>query len=346
MIDWNVAQSTARRLMGPGPDLSSAEVADVVADLREASLVAEGPVREFTGLTPAHRTPVLVVDRARWADANLDSFKFLVAPIDAKIAAEGKLPTGISRSVGRRMTGVEMGAIVAFLGGKVLGQFDPFSEGESGPGRLLLVAPNIVHVERELEVDPTDFRRWVCLHEETHRAQFTAVPWMREHMLSQIATLTDATDIGGGAVTEMMSEALPELVRIVRGDSDKSLADLFQNEQQREVVAQLTGIMSLLEGHADVVMDDIGPEVVPTVAEIRRKFTKRRGGGSPLSKALRRLLGFEAKMRQYSDGATFVRAVTDQVGKEGFDAVWAGPANLPSRDEILDPKSWVTRVHG
>ncbi len=346
MIDWDVAHSTARRMLRPGPDLSSSQVAEVVADLREASRIAEGPVREFTGLTPAHPTPVLVVDRVRWADANLASFKFLMAPIDAKIAATGKMPTGLSREVGRRVTGAEMGAIVAFLGSKVLGQFDPFAEGSAGPGRLLLVAPNIVHVERELGVDPTDFRRWVCLHEETHRAQFTAVPWMRDHLLAQIGELTDATEIGGGAVTEMVSAALPELVRIVRGDSDKSLSDLFQNEQQRDVVARLTGIMSLLEGHADVVMDDIGPEVVPSVAQIRRKFTQRRGSGSPLSKALRRLLGFEAKMRQYSEGAAFVRSVINQVGKDGFDAVWVEPANLPSRDEILDPKSWVSRVHG
>ncbi|MBA4607815.1 MULTISPECIES: zinc-dependent metalloprotease [Aeromicrobium] len=346
MIDWKVASSTARRLMKPGPDLSAAEVEEVVAELREASAIAEGPVREFTGLVPAYPTPVLVVDRPRWADANLAAFEVLMTPFNEKLAAEGKLPTGLPKAVGGRVTGVELGAIVAFLGGKVLGQFDPFAEGGHGPGRLLLVAPNIVHVERELNVDPTDFRRWVCLHEETHRAQFTAVPWMRGHMLSQVDQLMDVTDVGGGAVTDLLSEALPELVRIVRGDSDKSLSDLFQNEQQREVVDRLTGLMSLLEGHADVVMDDIGPEIVPSVAEIRRKFTKRRASGSTLSKVFRRLLGYEAKMRQYSEGATFVRTVTDQVGKDGFDAVWAAPEHLPTRAEIVDPKSWVARVHG
>lgn len=346
MIDWNVARGTVRRLVRPGPELSDAEVADVVAELREASRVAEAPVREFTGLVPAHPTPVLVVDRPRWADANLASFQILLKPLDAKLEAEGKMPTGLPRAVGSRVSGAELGAVVSFLAGKVLGQFDPFAEGEAGPGRLLLVAPNIVHVERELEVDPSDFRRWVCLHEETHRAQFTAVPWMREHMLEQVATLMDATDIGGNALGEAFSEALPELVRIVRGESEKSLSDLFQNERQREVVDGLTGMMSLLEGHADVVMDDVGPDVVPSVAEIRRKFTRRRGSGSALSKVLRRLLGFEAKMRQYSQGAAFVRQVTDQVGKEGFDAVWAQAENLPSKAEITDPKSWVARVHG
>jgi uncharacterized protein (DUF2342 family) len=61
---------------------------------------------------------------------------------------------------------------------------------------------------------------------------------------------------------------------------------------------------------------------------------------------IRRLLGFDAKLRQYRDGAAFVRGVLDRVGMAGFNAVWAGPAYLPSKDEIADPGRWVARVHG
>jgi uncharacterized protein (DUF2342 family) len=61
---------------------------------------------------------------------------------------------------------------------------------------------------------------------------------------------------------------------------------------------------------------------------------------------LRRLLGLDAKMAQYRDGAAFVNAVVKQVGMADFNAVWAEPANLPSRAEIGDPGSWVRRVHG
>jgi uncharacterized protein (DUF2342 family) len=51
-------------------------------------------------------------------------------------------------------------------------------------------------------------------------------------------------------------------------------------------------------------------------------------------------------MRQYRDGAVFVRAVNDKVGRDGFNAVWAEPANLPTQTDILDPAAWVARVHG
>ncbi|MCW2757478.1 MAG: coenzyme biosynthesis-associated protein, partial [Nocardioidaceae bacterium] len=107
-----------------------------------------------------------------------------------------------------------------------------------------------------------------------------------------------------------------------------------------------TGVMSLLEGHADVVMDGVGPEVIPSVDQIRAKFTERRKGVGTLDRLVRRLLGLDQKMAQYRDGAVFVRAAVDKVGMDGFNAVWAGPENLPTKSEILDPASWLARVHG
>lgn len=348
MIDWNLALTTATRLSRPGPVLSAAEVAEAVHELREGAARSEAPVREFSDLHATSATaPVLVVDRPRWIEANLSTFEVLMELIEAKLAAAGKTPSGLSRTIGAKISGAEIGGLMSFMSSKVLGQFDPFWDGPAGEGgRLMLVAPNIVHAERQLDVDPHDFRLWVCLHEETHRVQFTAVDWMRGHMKSLLDEFIEATDLESSALSAMVSDGLGEVVRIVKGESEASLADVFQNDRQREIVDQLTGIMSLLEGHADVVMDGVGPDVIPTVTEIRRKFTQRRKGASPLDRMLRRLLGLDAKMRQYRDGATFVREVNEQVGLSGFNAVWAAPANLPGKAEILDPSAWVKRVHG
>jgi coenzyme F420 biosynthesis associated uncharacterized protein len=348
MIDWKLALSTATRLSKPGPDLSAAEVAEAVAELREGAARSEAPVREFSDLHATSATaPVLVVDRPRWIEANLDTFKIMMDPVLAKLAAANKMPSGAGRVIGEKISGAELGALMSFMSSKVLGQFDPFWDGPDGEGgRLLLVAPNIVQAERQLDVDPHDFRLWVCLHEETHRVQFTAVDWMRDHMRSLLDEFIDATDLDASALSSLVSQGLGEAIRIARGDSDASLADLFQNDRQREIVDRLTGIMSLLEGHADVVMDGVGPDVIPSVAEIRRKFTERRKGTGTFDRLLRRLLGLDAKMRQYRDGAEFVREVNDKVGLSGFNAVWAEPANLPTKSEILDPSSWVARVHG
>jgi coenzyme F420 biosynthesis associated uncharacterized protein len=344
MIDWDLAVRVGSRLAGDGPVVSRTEAASVVEELRAGAEKSTPLVRDFTGLHAEERSaPVLVVDRPGWIRANADGFATVIAPIVTKLQEKKGPPSPMSEAVGSRITGAELGVMLGFLGNKVLGQFDPFHEAPGEAGRLLLVAPNIVNAERELDVDEHDFRLWVCLHEETHRVQFTAVPWMREHLQSLMGEIVGSLETDPG---RLLSEGLSRVGELVSGKSDGSLIDLVSTPEQKQVIDRITGVMSLLEGHADVVMDGVGPEVIPSVAEIRAKFTKRRKGVGTLDKLLRRLLGLDQKMAQYRDGAVFVRRTVEAVGMDGFNAVFAEPANLPSKDEIHDPSAWVRRVHG
>jgi coenzyme F420 biosynthesis associated uncharacterized protein len=353
LVDWDVAVAVARRLMKPGPQVTRAEAERVVAELRQFAADSEHHVRDFTGLhaTPAS-APVVVIDRPGWVQANADAFRTVLRPLAEKLRAKQERGGGaMMNSLGSRVTAVEAGALLAFLSSKVLGQFDPFFPADPDPlrpdltGRLLLVAPNVMHVESELRVDPRDFRLWVCLHEETHRVQFTAVPWLRDHLRGEIATFLDQTELDASAYLAMLRDAVQRLGQSIRGQGEFSLVDLLQSPEQRAVLDRLTGVMSLLEGHADVVMDGVGPSVIPTVDHIRSKFDARRSGGSPIDHLVKRLLGLDAKLRQYKDGAAFVRRVIDQVGMAGFNRVWTGPDTLPTRQEIADPHRWLSRVH-
>jgi coenzyme F420 biosynthesis associated uncharacterized protein len=344
MIDWDLAVRVGSRLAGDGPVVSRVEAAGVVEELRAGAEKSTPLVREFTGLVAQERTaPVLVVDRPGWIRANADGFATVIAPIVDKLQEKKGAPSPMTEAIGSRITGAELGVMLGFLGNKVLGQFDPFHDKPGEAGRLLLVAPNIVHAERELSVDEHDFRLWVCLHEETHRVQFTAVPWMREHLQSLMSEIVGSLETDPG---RLLSEGMSRIGELVSGKAEGSLIDLVSSPEQKLVIDKITGVMSLLEGHADVVMDGVGPEVIPTVADIRAKFTKRRRGVGALDKLLRRLLGLDQKMAQYRDGAEFVRRTVDAVGMEGFNAVFAEPANLPSKAEIHDPQAWLRRVHG
>ena len=337
MIDWDLAVSLGSRIAGEGPVVSGEEAAAAVGELRAGADRSTGLVREFTGLVAEdHTAPVLVVDRAGWVQANADAFRLVLSPLVSKLT-EKKPPTGLALKVGSRITGAEVGGLLGFMGSKVLGQFDPFHEPD---GRLLLVAPNIVHVERELGVDARDFRLWVCLHEETHRVQFTAVPWMRGHLFSEIEAIADTVE-----PTRLLDDGFERLVEGLKaGARGGSLMELMSTPEQREIMDRVTGVMSLLEGHADVVMDGVGPTVIGSVDRIRARFNERRKGVGTLDRILRRLLGLDAKMAQYRDGAAFVRGVVDKVGMQEFNAVWESPAHLPSKSEIADPAAWVARV--
>jgi coenzyme F420 biosynthesis associated uncharacterized protein len=338
MVDWQLAVSLGARIAGPGPEVSADEAAATVAELRRGADLSTAHVRGFTGLEAGERTaPVLVIDRPAWTPPNADGFATLLAPVIEKMQERRGEPGPLTQAVGSRVTAAEVGGLLGFMSSRVLGQFDPFHE---PTGRLLLVAPNIVHVERELGVDPSDFRLWVCLHEETHRVQFTAVPWMRDHLFAEIGRLADTV-----VPQRLLDEGLKRVTEAIRsGGKGGSLLDLMGSPEQKAILERVTAVMSLLEGHADVVMDGVGPDVIPSVGAIRRRFDERRKGAGSLDRLLRRLLGLEAKMAQYRDGAHFVRSVVDKVGMSEFNAVFASPDNLPSRPEIDDPDAWIARV--
>lgn len=350
MIDWNLAVSTGVRLVRPGPQVTRDEARRVVAELRELSPEAQRHVREFTGLHGSnHSDQAVVVDRPGWIRANVDGFRVVLEPLVEKLAKRRDASPGgaLVATVGSRVTGVQVGAILAYMAGRVLGQYElflpPDPTGRTPTGRLTLVAPNIVSVERELGADPRDFRLWVCLHEETHRTQFTVVPWLRPYVQEQITEFLFASDLDPGALLERVRAAADAVADAVRG-GDSNLLEAMQTPEQRQILDRLTAVMTLVEGHGDYVMDAVGPGVVPTVAEIRSRFQRRREGGSRLDKSIRRILGIDLKMKQYAEGSKFVRTVIDSAGMDGFNRVWDRQENLPTREEIANPAAWIERV--
>jgi coenzyme F420 biosynthesis associated uncharacterized protein len=334
-VDWSLAAATGARLAPGGPADGRADVEAAVRQLRRASERAVQPVADVTGLhAPLETHRSVVVGRREWVRSNVEQLRLATEPVSDVLSTPG---SPVIRSVGSRTTALQMGAVLAWLSSKVLGQYEAFGS----EGRLLLVAPNIVHAERQLDVAPTDFRLWVCLHEETHRVQFGAVPWLAAHFTAEVHAYLRAIDTDAGST---LGRVVAGVRRGARGSG--GLIDLIQTEEQRAILDRLTALMSLLEGHADVVMDAVGPQIVPSVDVIRQRFDQRRHNAGTLDGAVRRLLGLDAKLRQYVEGAAFVRGVVDAVGMTGFNAVWAGPDFLPYASEIADPRAWITRVHG
>ncbi len=402
MIDWDLAVATGVRWARPGPQVSLAEARRAVAELRELAAVVQEPVREVTGMvSPESAGQIAVVDRPGWIRANVDGFRVVLDPLAQQLREKpGAWPAagGLLGSVGSRFTGVQMGLILAFLAGRVLGQYELFlppdpagggpegtaasgvraangaaaggpaahdsaahdsatggsgargflDQGDVPAGRLTLVAPNIVMVERELGVKSRDFRLWVCLHEETHRMQFTAVPWLRGYVQGQISEFLLASDLDPAAIVERLRAAADVVSGAVRGAAGgpESIIEAIQSPRQRATLDRLTAVMTLVEGHGDYVMDAAGPRVVPSVAEIRARFAARRHSAGRMEQALRRLLGIDLKLKQYAEGARFVRSVVDEVGMAGFNKVWTSPQTLPTKAEIAQPGAWVNRVMG
>ncbi|MDT5227249.1 MAG: hypothetical protein QOH94_1042 [Mycobacterium sp.] len=334
-VDWGFAATVGQWLARPGPPSTDYTRRQVIENLSTAAKTAEPPVRDVTGLDTGAVVPeARIVDRPGWIKAAAESMRVMTGGTDK--------PRG---AISGRLTGAQTGAVLAFVAGGILGQYDPFNDN----GTLLLVYPNVIAVERQLRLDPADFRLWVCLHEVTHRVQFTANPWLSGHMSQALGVLT--TD-GNDDVTQVVGR-LAELVR-GRGDSSRSdpnsagilgLLRAVQSEPQREALDQLLVLGTLLEGHADHVMDAVGPVVVPSVATIRARFDERRHRKQPpLQRLLRALLGIDAKLSQYTRGKAFVDHVVERVGMARFNTVWTSPDTLPRPIEIENPQQWIDRV--
>ncbi|OBK20976.1 hydrolase [Mycobacterium asiaticum] len=334
-VDWGFAATVGEKLARGGPVTSDYTRRQVIEELSRAAEQAEPPVRDVTGLiTEGAVPPARLVNRSEWIRAATESMRAMTNG--------GDKPRGLLTG---RLTGAQTGAVLAFVSSGILGQYDPF--GGPDAGTLLLVYPNVIAVERQLKVDPSDFRLWVCLHEVTHRVQFTANPWIAGYMSSSLQLLTQepAEDI------REVASRLADFVRN-RGSSDDSNAEgilglvrAVQSEPQRKAMDQLLVLGTLLEGHAEHVMDAVGPMVVPSVATIRRKFDERRQRKQPpLQRLLRALLGFDAKLSQYTRGKVFVDEVVDRVGMKRFNTIWTGPETLPLPAEIEHPQRWIDRV--
>jgi len=341
-VDWDLAAATAAALGRTGPQVSYDEAVEVVNDLRQLTDEAAGYVLDYTDLRPVGPDPgVRVVDRRDWAATNIAGLRQVINPLAERLAG-GRGPSPLAAAIGGRVTGVQAGTVLAYLSGRVLGSYEVFS---ADPGQLLLVAPNIVDVERKLGADPRDFRLWVCLHEVTHRTQFTAVPWLRGYFLGEVQAFVDAAQLDREQLMERVRHSVWALSEAVRNpESRSSVLDLVQTPAQRKVLDRLTALMTLLEGHAEFVMDGVGPQVVPSVDAIRSSFNQRREAANPLERVLRKLLGIEVKLRQYAEGRKFVHGVVERVGMAGFNRIWQSPLTLPRLSEVSDPDAWINRV--
>ena len=335
MVDWDFAALTGAKLARPGPPSSDYTQRQIVDELADSSRRAEVPVREVTGLAPGRHVPdALIIDRPHWVRLAADSMKAMTGG--------GDKPGGVLRG---RITGAQTGAVLAFVASGILGQYDPFTAG----GKLLLIYPNIIGVERQLQLLPRDFRLWVCLHEVTHRVQFTANPWLADYMSAALGVITEeaADDFGNvvGRLAEYVRDRRDGAQAEPNSNGIIGLLRAMQAEPQRQALDQLLVLGTLLEGHADHVMDAVGPAVVPTVTTIRERFDERRRRRQPpVQRLIRALLGFDAKISQYTRGKAFVDAVVSRVGMERFNAIWSGPDTLPLPHEIDKPERWIERV--
>ena len=339
LVDWGTVSYTGRRVGGSGPPTPSVERARMREDLAEVVPYAETLIQEFTGLSSGGpRARAWLMSRGEWVNANARGLQRLLEPL-----AERVLPEGAPRSdLRRKAFGAQIGALLGYVSRKVLGQYDAFLPPDDD-GLLYFVGPNLVEVERRFELPRRDFRLWVSIHEVTHRVQFGATPWLRPHLEGLIGRYLQTVQVDSREVVTQLRRA----VEAVRSGADWRGMNgilLIMSDEQRALFARMQAQMTLLEGHATFVMNEVANGRVDDLDRMRNALRDRRRSRGGVEKVFQQAIGFESKVQQYASGERFVREVVAGAGMEGFNRVWQDEVNLPTPEEIADPARWVGRV--
>jgi coenzyme F420 biosynthesis associated uncharacterized protein len=340
LADWDTALDLGRRVSGPGVAVPAVQRARLREDLAELVPHAEGLIRSFTDLeVQGFRSRAWVMARSEWIRANLNGLQRLIEPLAERVVAQR---TGRS-DLKRKAMGAQAGLLLGYVAKKVLGQYDVFLPPDD-EGLLYFVGPNVIEVEQRYGLPSRDFRLWIAIHEVTHRVQFGAATWLRAFLRDHVDAYLDSVSLDGRELMNQLRRAAEE----VRGGADwKGMGGilLLLSPEQRELFAKMQALMSLLEGHASFVMNEVAREHVRDVDRMRRALSSRRRSGN-VERSFQKAIGFDQKIAQYDAGERFVRAVVDRAGMSAFNRVWAAADNLPRPGEIEDPDRWLARVAG
>ena len=360
LVDWQLAARVGRRVAG-GSELPAR--AAWSRQFTELSTTADQAVAEFTGLGGDLPPPVAEpLDRGQWVEANLATLRRILRPLAEKVAerkawkASGPMPAAMRTST-RAIAGAQAGTLLGYVGQRVLGQYDLPMPGPDqaappngelplrahGEGTVWYVVPNIVATERRHRFRPGDFRLWIALHETTHRRQFRGVPWLAGHIQGLLDEYLGSVEVDDEALRRL-TQRLQGLARRVIAGEKIELLDLLVNPEQRAIVDRVQATMTVLEGHGEFVMDQLGDRLVPNHQHMHDTLRARRNAPGAAERLIQQLLGFRQKLDQYAMGEKFVRRLFERGGMATVNRVFAEPAALPTLDEVRDPDRWLARA--
>jgi coenzyme F420 biosynthesis associated uncharacterized protein len=365
-IDWSTAQRVGELIAGSprmeNPPAQGPPAQAIGEHVQPLALEFARRVSDYSGLAFGELPPLEAVDRSGWIAANLRTMRPILESVaTTKAIRPGRRMRFSHRrpgqdlgplydtlgAAGGLLLGAQVGAMAGLLSQRVLGQYDLALLDPAIAPRLLLVAPNLAQAAHTMQVDREQLLAWVTIHEITHALQFSGAPWLREHLggilRELVAGLQVSVSVGALLRLPGSGEVHALAGRLRRGE----VVRLTLGEERWRLMERMQATMSLVEGHAEHVMDAVGADLLPALPRLRAAMTRRRVTHGLPWRVFERLLGLELKMRQYEEGRRFCDAVV-RAGGEGGPALlaraWRSAEDLPTAAELRAPERWLARV--
>ena len=357
-INWSLAQEQASALAARSAVASTpAEVAALEQALHVAALWLD----EATDIAALTTEPTLLT-RAGWAEATMPVWTQLAEPVAESIAAaltsvlEEQAPEELTsmlgdagrlmRNVGGTLFAMQLGQVVGQLAQEVVSGGDvgiPLLDGDTR--QAALVPQNVDGFARGLEIPLDEVRLYLAVRELAHARLFRHAKWLRLHLLTQITDYARGIRIDTGPLEELASDFDPQNPESLREALTSGKLIPPKSDEQVAALARLETMLALIEGWVDVVTAQATTRL-PKSTAIAESVRRRRAAGGPAESAFASLVGLELRPRRLREAAAMWQAVTDAVGSEARDGLWAHPDIVPVDVDIDDPTLLIARLTG
>jgi putative hydrolase len=355
-INWGLALEQARGLA------SRSAVPSTPAErsaLEQALHVAALWLDEATSIAELTVEPALLT-RAGWTEATMPVWTQLAEPVATSIAdaltgvLEEQAPEELAgmmgnagqlmRNIGGTLFAMQLGQVVGQLADEVVSGGDvgiPLLDGEHR--QAALVAQNVDAFGAGLDIPIDEVRLYLAVRELAHARLFRHAKWLRLHLMSQVTDFARGIRIDTERIEELAASLDPSNPEELRQAMTSGALIPPKTEDQLAALGRLETMLALVEGWVDTVTAD-ATKRLPKSDAIAESVRRRRAAGGPAESAFSTLVGLELRPRRLREAAAMWRAVTDAVGADGRDALWAHPDILPGDADIDDPGALVARL--
>jgi putative hydrolase len=357
-INWSLAQEQATALAARSAIAATpAEVSALEQALHVASLWLD----EATDIASLTTEPTLLT-RAGWAEATMPVWTQLAEPVADSIATaltrvlEEQAPEELGsmlgdagrvmRNVGGTLFAMQLGQVVGQLAQEVVSGGDvgiPLLDGEQR--QAALVPQNVEGFARGLEVPVEEVRLDRAVRQPPHARLFRHAKWLRLQLLTQITDYARGIHIDTSPLEDLAADFDPTNPEALREALTSGKLIPPKSDEQLAALRRLETMLALIEGWVDVVTAQATSRL-PKSDAIAESVRRRRAAGGPAESAFASLVGLELRPRRLREAAAMWQAVTDAVGADARDALWAHPDIIPGDADIDGPTLLVARLTG
>jgi putative hydrolase len=355
-INWDIALSQGQERAAAGGLASTPKER---AELDQAFHVAALWLDDVISVAELTTSPQLMT-RKEWVTATMPLWTQLAEPVATSISdsltrvlteqAPEELQSmmagasQVMRSIGGTLFAMQLGQVVGQLASEVV------SGGDVGIPLLrdqvaALLPKNVAGFGEGLDVPIDQVQIYLAVRELAHARLFRHSRWLRLHLISSITEFARGIHIDTSRLEELAEGFDPSNPEELRQAMVNGSLIPPKTDAQLAALDRLETMLALVEGWVDVVTLE-ATERLPKADAIAETVKRRRASGGPAESAFSTLVGLELRPRRLREAAAMWQAVTEAVGNEGRDELWAHPDLLPTSADLDDPQNLVARLTG